>query len=357
MIDRKPAADITEAIANFDRKGQLAEALGSSGRRMSSGGSSQMIDTVTQYYRNLADLLEALGSPLNRTAPSVYPVTLTGSFSPSPEFRAFAAALHKEFEQARQAAQAAETEREKRLQAENIGREEAEARRREKALRDVFHREALGVHDVKALLALVDQLPTLVPPADGPSPDRQMAINGEMERLRSELRRMAAWWLSGGASQYTSGGAWNQAETEFPVEMKLLRDQAMRDMIATRYEAPQLREPPASEMELEAAVLALARKSGEAGDWKRALALLGSLGSSSLDGSAQMRQNAIRSFLAGENFERAEQFPQAIRAYQSVLEEVCDFSPVNEAIERLKALRKAHPEIFERWEAAGVLHP
>ena len=48
----------------------------------------------------------------------------------------------------------------------------------------------------------------------------------------------------------------------------------------------------------------------------------------------------------------AEQYPEAIRAYQDVLQQVCDFSPLNEATERLKALRKEHPEAFGRAEGA-----
>jgi hypothetical protein len=54
--------------------------------------------------------------------------------------------------------------------------------------------------------------------------------------------------------------------------------------------------------------------------------------------------SAVRSYLAGQNFELAEQWKDAASAYKAVLAAAIEGAPVNESADRLKALSKEHPE-------------
>jgi hypothetical protein len=102
-------------------------------------------------------------------------------------------------------------------------------------------------------------------------------------------------------------------------------------------------------MPLKQAVAQLAGKLYERGEWARLLRVLTAREESGreaqlVSGSDDVK--GVRAFLTAQNFEKAEQLAEAARAYRDVLACIGDFVPVNAAAERLKALKKGHPEVF-----------
>jgi hypothetical protein len=91
------------------------------------------------------------------------------------------------------------------------------------------------------------------------------------------------------------------------------------------------------------------------GDWRRVLDCL--TASRQLLTSAREQHSArsetlgreiqaVSDFLAGGNFEQAEQFVEAVHAYQSVLRQPGTHVPIREATERLRSLKANYKELF-----------
>ena len=66
-------------------------------------------------------------------------------------------------------------------------------------------------------------------------------------------------------------------------------------------------------------------------------------------------RNAVRSFLAARNLDEAGVWPAAVTAYIQELKNAATFLPVEEIKERLEAIRREHPDDYQRGsdQAAG----
>ena len=91
-------------------------------------------------------------------------------------------------------------------------------------------------------------------------------------------------------------------------------------------------------------------------DWRKAFVLLRRLNSldpaiangaePSPDGAGNEYLEAVRSLIAGGNFEKAEMWPDAIRSYKAALSFLGDPLVSAEGADRLKSLKKQHAELF-----------
>ena len=174
----------------------------------------------------------------------------------------------------------------------------------------------------------------------------------ELSVLYRDLLQLATWWADptkpateSPGSEYNPSGI-----TSAALEMRTLRERITREVLAERFAMPELRKPPLADLPVSVAVGKVADEAAELGEWKRVYELL-----RAVDSAPRMRgfpvesntcMQAIHAYLSGQNFEKAEQFLEAIAAYQLVLQNVTDRVPTKEATERLKALKKAHPEAF-----------
>ena len=142
------------------------------------------------------------------------------------------------------------------------------------------------------------------------------------------------------------------------VELRKLRERVKRDVIAERLQAPELRQPPLAELPVNVAAAKLADAAAEKADWKRAydLVLVAESGERAprFAVAPSARSQAIHSYLTALNLEKAEQYREAIAAYQLVLQNVTDRVPTQEATDHLKALRKTHPEAFSAPAVGSV---
>lgn len=108
-------------------------------------------------------------------------------------------------------------------------------------------------------------------------------------------------------------------------------------------------QPPLAEQPIDVALNTLTENLVRAREWRRLLVLLEFRGGANLypNGSPQRASDdiaAIRSFIAGQNFELAEQWTDAMIAYKTVLSTAAEQGPVKDAADRLKALAKDHPK-------------
>ena len=146
--------------------------------------------------------------------------------------------------------------------------------------------------------------------------------------------------------------------------MNDLHQRVQRDIVSRTLHAPELLQAPLAERPLEKALDALARNFSNAREWRRLLVLLESRSSANVfpNGSRPRAGDdiaAIRSYLAGQNFELAELWPDAILAYKAVLSTGAELGPIKDAVERLKVLAKEHPEGLDppRTPAATIPSP
>ncbi|HEY2342233.1 MAG TPA: hypothetical protein VGH90_04340, partial [Chthoniobacteraceae bacterium] len=165
--------------------------------------------------------------------------------------------------------------------------------------------------------------------------------------LAKELRRIAAIWngesnvrnFTPSPSNKAPSPAWNNA-------LSALSGRAEREGLAKRANAPELLQPPLANLATAEAVRAFGKTLFSGGDWKRLCVLASEPMSSNPSGSVFSRDDLIglKSFVTAQNFERAEEFDRAAESYREVLACVGDFVPTDAAIERLKALKREHPE-------------
>jgi hypothetical protein len=113
----------------------------------------------------------------------------------------------------------------------------------------------------------------------------------------------------------------------------------------------------AKQGKLDEQLLQAADVHAQKGEWERVLrileayrAMFAAYGSS---GWLQSELMACQSFLQAQNYERAEQYPQAVASYLQVIAQIGKRVPTQAAKERLLDLKKTHPEAFN----AGAIVP
>jgi hypothetical protein len=128
-------------------------------------------------------------------------------------------------------------------------------------------------------------------------------------------------------------------------ELKALEERILREVIADRFNLPDLVKAP-PDASASSLVEQIADNAGQRGEWRRALELLQALPPRSSARSRIEKMKAIQTYLAGMSFETAEDYSDAVSAYELVVEQAPANAPIQESIARLKQLRSAHPEAF-----------
>jgi hypothetical protein len=95
----------------------------------------------------------------------------------------------------------------------------------------------------------------------------------------------------------------------------------------------------------------LAKEAFKRQEWRRLHDLLTT--SASLSREVRLSEHddelrAVKGLIIGENFERAEQFADAVLSYRAVLNCVGELVPIDGAAARLKTLKKEHPDAFPK---------
>ncbi|HEX8312295.1 MAG TPA: hypothetical protein VF614_13320 [Chthoniobacteraceae bacterium] len=317
ITERKPIAEVSAAMQQFERSSEAATALRNALTPNSRTDSRYSLDV----YRRIISLAESL----EQGDPSV-----TQSFR---DVRQALRQLPAEVAPALDRALAG-WERETKESAAKKSAERASALRQR--LADV--REPVGLDDLAATVA-------------GWGREATEGRGGEREnyaQLAQTLSFLAAAWSAGDPQilQQHSGMA-DELRNAYGAELRALRTRVDRHIMSRVLAAPELNQPPLADQAPDAAVSQLAAQLSEKGEWRRLLRLV-ELRSGLRAGREFQRPEdlpaAIRAFLAGQNFESAELWGDAVRSYKSVLNSSSELAPIKAAAERLKSLAAEHPE-------------
>ena len=175
----------------------------------------------------------------------------------------------------------------------------------------------------------------------------------EASSLAQILNHFAAAWASGNralmSQNYSEDGP---AMRNFAAQIHALKRRIERELVARSVEAPELNQPPYLDQDPAAAIDSLADELFKRGDWRRLLKVSEanpftqpprySYGATGVVDLAA----ALRSLLSGENFEKAEQWSDAVASYKNVLRATDARAPVSAAADRLKDLKAKHPDAF-----------
>ena len=181
----------------------------------------------------------------------------------------------------------------------------------------------------------------------------------DLKALRGHLRWLSSVWamietgmtpspalLSGGAAfrhpwAAQTGGIWDKIQRQF---------------IARELNRPDVLQAPLNATPVKDLGKRLVNAAEVAHDWRKAFVLLRRLNSldpaiangaePSPDGAGNEYLEAVRSLIAGGNFEKAEMWPDAIRSYKAALSFLGDPLVSAEGADRLKSLKKQHAELF-----------
>ena len=168
--------------------------------------------------------------------------------------------------------------------------------------------------------------------------------------LATQLSSLSAAWVTANPAllQQDRVGETTDARFAYASEVAALRRRVEREVLSRALEAPELNTPPLSTKPLDAALDALCDDIAKAGSWRRLYDVLNARGAIQQNGVRRIEDDtliALRSFFAAQNFELAEQWADAARAYKTVLQSTSVRAPIKPAADRLKALTKQHPEI------------
>ena len=176
--------------------------------------------------------------------------------------------------------------------------------------------------------------------------------------LGGQLSALAAAWNSGtvaGLARFAYGGP----ESNLGL-LSDLRKRIERDVIAKALEVPELNQPPLNELPTEDALEKLSDQLAQKSEWRRLLQIMEGRAAQPRYEGVIMGANdlvaALRAFLAAQNFESAELWPDAVLSYKSVLRSNSTRAPIKEAAQRLKDLRAKHPEAFTTTVPAAADH-
>ncbi|HEV7401729.1 MAG TPA: hypothetical protein VGO11_02340 [Chthoniobacteraceae bacterium] len=137
----------------------------------------------------------------------------------------------------------------------------------------------------------------------------------------------------------------------FAPEAAQLKERVARDVLSRLLHAPELKTPPLRDLPAAAAVEKLCDNLAAKGEWRRLYEVLRArepLGREELQGRPDDAVSALHAFLAAQNLELGEQWPEAAHLYREVLQNPSARAPVKAATERLKAMKQEHPDAFKR---------
>ncbi len=359
---RKPEAECERLITELDTRIQEVERLvfDPQGRM---GGSGLRSDTRTQLataFRSVVRANAVIAGEIDesgeyRSNPT--PV-MDGPFAMSPEFRVFLTSLNTQraaaqkasrdkAEKARQQESARVQAQQQQEQADLQQKLVAEAEAHLKTAREKVRQQLKAVTKPQELLTVADGLAAVLTPRENRYTEQQENWQG----LQLELRQLAAWWTDPATySEAGQPGYDRSSSAAFAAELRDLRERATRQIFAERFKAPELAQPPLSELAPRAAAEQLADQAGQRGEWLRAYEILRVLNSplryGGETGAPNERLGAIKAYLVGRNLEQAGQFRDAVLSYRQVLTQLGEHLPTKEAGERLQVLQKEHPEVF-----------
>jgi len=187
--------------------------------------------------------------------------------------------------------------------------------------------------------------------------DSEERYDPRSQGLSVQLSALAAAWENDDLNRLANGGG-GPEDAASGEALAGLREQVERDILSRTLKAPELLQSPLESQPLAPAIDALLARLTAAGDWRRALQIMES--QTNLEGNRGAAPHrleaalAVRSYLAGQNFELAELWTDAAAAYKVVLATALDGTPVKEAADRLKALAREHPA---EVKAARTLPP
>ena len=218
-------------------------------------------------------------------------------------------------------------------------------------LREKLYAKIRRIRDSADLDALIHELEVMQPdaePHDENNRDKSPS-RGTKEWL-AELEKVRS---AGRTGNFGAIDASQESDLQHAsaVEMKVIRGLRIRIervALGQTLGAPELAQPPLSDMPLAAALETLYDGLERTGVWKRCLRMLELRASPAFPGITSQRSKdaavSIRAFLGGQNFEAAEQWADAASAYKTVLRRAVERTPITEAAERIKTLKKEHPE-------------
>jgi len=211
------------------------------------------------------------------------------------------------------------------------------------AAKEELHQRLKNITDGASALKLADELKAERKPSE---PRGIVDFSG----LDEDLRQLAALW-NGELSSSSSYGFSRSMQSARPwgTDLVDLRERAVRDLIARRAQMPDLLKPPLVSMEPEKAVQQVCQDLFTKNEFSRLYQVLSETSRLLTDrrvGYSEENLGGLKSFLTGQNFERAEQYIDAVRSYKTTLGCIGELVPIDAAAERLRVLKKEHPEAF-----------
>ncbi len=170
-------------------------------------------------------------------------------------------------------------------------------------------------------------------------------VYNEIQVLQTSLNQIASAWANPSNPELLSLYQLENIRTgKFGSELRAICDLANREIVAQQAKAPELLLPPYTEITLYESIEKLTNELSDKGEWKRVYTLLSRAPISREAYRPTPRAQAIHSYLTGLNYEQAEQWSEAIAAYQTVLQCIAEHIPTKEATARLKELNLKHPK-------------
>jgi hypothetical protein len=183
-----------------------------------------------------------------------------------------------------------------------------------------------------------------------PRDERRRASDGVPYGLSQTLTMLSTAWRTANPTllleNRVSQGEAGRGES-FAGEVTALRRRIERDVISRTLKAPELNQAPLADKEPGEAIEELCDQLAAKKQWRRLIEVRQAWRLTSVPegyGRGDDLTSALRSYLAGQNFELAEQWMDAAAAYKQVLLSTAERAPIADAAERLKILKKEHPE-------------
>lgn len=170
-------------------------------------------------------------------------------------------------------------------------------------------------------------------------------LEGIKNSIAHALREIELLWKSQNPRLDMHSQAYSQAGP-LSKEISNLRQLVLRKLLAKKFDIPAITEAPATDVDVVSAVENLAAEAAEKGDWKKSLKLFRIV--DSLRNDYNKKSTIIALYLSALALEEVEQFDQAVYQYLTVVKSIEDHTPTKEAAERIRALRKSHPEAFPK---------
>jgi hypothetical protein len=171
----------------------------------------------------------------------------------------------------------------------------------------------------------------------------------DLNQLQSDLRTLAEFieacdhgkfnFAMLRMAQPNGGHRWRDEVSEARVRLA-------RQAIATQLQEPEIQRAPLDVAALEKTISQHADDAAKQHDWLKTYKILMICARDNRFGRNQIAEeiDGITDYFAAQRLEKAEQWPEAIRTYQNILRRMGDRLPVAEATERLRAIKKEHPE-------------